>query len=84
MTEFPEDLPVPARPGRSRTSTVTGTVSAGFEPNCLLLNGFLLVGGDRSLIRPGARITVTGRVDRTVVTTCQQGIPFVVSRVERA
>ncbi|MEV4621444.1 hypothetical protein AB0J74_22385 [Asanoa sp. NPDC049573] len=81
--EWPEDLPVPATaPGRLRT--ITGTIAAGVEPNCLLIGGFLLIGGDRALLEPGARVTVTGRVDHTVVSTCQQGTPFVVTRVERA
>jgi hypothetical protein len=83
-----EDLPVPRRaaeskPGepvgrRSGPSTLSGTVTAGVEANCLLIDGFLLIGGDRTVIRAGARLTVTGRVDRDVVTTCQQGTPFVV------
>jgi hypothetical protein len=76
--EWPEDLPVPARAKRG-LSTLTGTVTAGVESHCLLLDGFLLIGGDRAVVKPGARVTVTGRVDRSVVTTCQQGIPFVVT-----
>lgn len=88
--EQPEDLPLPvtgvqpkepAGPGArvSSLSTLTGTVTAGVEPNCLLIDGFLLIGGDRAVIRAGARLTVTGRVDRAVVSTCQQGVAFVVS-----
>jgi hypothetical protein len=76
--EWPEDLPVPGRAKRG-LSTLTGTVTAGVEAHCLLINGFLLVGGDRSVLKPGARVTVTGRVDRDLVTTCQQGTPFVVT-----
>ncbi|MDG4820490.1 hypothetical protein O7635_01315 [Asanoa sp. WMMD1127] len=89
--EQPEDLPLPATgvrpkepagPGARQTSpsTLTGTVTTGVEPNCLLIDGFLLVGGDRAVIRAGARLTVTGRVDPGVRSTCQQGVPFVVSR----
>ncbi|HEV7708666.1 MAG TPA: hypothetical protein VGP16_10770 [Asanoa sp.] len=81
--EWPEDLPVPA--GRKRgLSTLTGTVTTGVESHCLLIDGFLLIGGDRTVVKPGARVTVTGRVDRDVVTTCQQGIPFVVTTAARA
>ncbi|GIF46018.1 hypothetical protein DFJ67_5450 [Asanoa ferruginea] len=76
--EWPEDLPAPAGAKRG-LSTLTGTVTTGVESRCLLINGFLLIGGDRSVLRPGARVTVTGRVDRSVVTTCQQGTPFVVT-----
>ena len=64
--------------------TVTGTVSEGVEPGCLLLDGYLLVGGDRDQLRPGARVAATGRVDRGLLSTCQQGVPLVVSSVEPA
>jgi hypothetical protein len=64
--------------------TVTGTVSEGVEPGCLLLDGYLLVGGDRDQLRPGARAAVTGRVDRGLLSTCQQGVPLVVASVEPA
>ncbi|GIF78596.1 hypothetical protein [Asanoa siamensis] len=63
---------------------MTGTVAAGVEPNCLLIDGFLLIGGDRSVIRAGARLTVAGRVDPLARSTCQQGVPFVVSRAAPA
>ncbi len=59
--------------------TLTGTVTAGVERHCVLLDGYLLVGGDPAVIRAGARLTVTGRVVADMVTTCQQGIPFLVA-----
>jgi hypothetical protein len=70
-------------------TTVTGTVTAGVEPNCLLLDAeggerYLLVGGDRAELQPGARVAVTGRVDRKLVSTCQQGVPLVVAGIEAA
>ena len=58
--------------------TLTGTITAGAEHQCLLLDGYLLVGGDRAVIRAGVRVTVTGRVVPDLVTTCQQGVPLVV------
>ncbi len=69
--------------------TVTGTVTEGVEPNCLLLDAgggrqYLLVGGDRSELQAGARVAVTGRVDRGLLSTCQQGEPLVVSGIEQA
>jgi hypothetical protein len=64
--------------------TVTGTVREGVEPGCLLLDRYLLVGGDRDQLRPGARVAVTGRVDRDLLSTCQQGVPLVVASVEPA
>ena len=80
----------PAPPGGE--VTLTGTVRAGVEPSCLLLdagNGgrYLLVGGrraERAELRPGARVAVTGRVDRDQLSTCQQGEPLVVAAIERA
>jgi hypothetical protein len=64
--------------------TVTGAVAEGVEPGCLLLDGYLLVGGDRSKLQPGARVAVTGRVDRSLLSTCQQGVPLVVASIEPA
>ena len=69
--------------------TVTGTVTEGVEPNCLLLDAgggqrYLLVGGDRAELRAGSRVAVTGRVDRGLLSTCKQGEPLVVSAIEPA
>ncbi|GID29798.1 hypothetical protein Abr02nite_47810 [Paractinoplanes brasiliensis] len=64
--------------------TLTGTVSAGVEHQCLLLDGYLLVGGDRSVIRAGARLTVTGEVVPDLITNCQQGTPLMVISVRPA
>jgi hypothetical protein len=85
-TTSPTPTTEPVPPGGE--VTVTGTVSEGVEPNCLLLDGagerYLLVGGDRDRLRPGARVAVTGRVDRGLLSTCQQGVPLVVASVEPA
>jgi hypothetical protein len=67
--------------------TVSGTVTEGVEPGCLLLEAegggqFLLVGGERAELRPGRRLAVTGRVDRGLLSTCQQGEPLVVASIE--
>ena len=69
--------------------TVTGTVVEGVEPGCLLLNAedghrYLLVGGDRAELQAGAKVSVTGRVDRGLLSTCQQGEPLVVASIEPA
>jgi len=69
--------------------TVVGTVAAGVEPGCLLLKAepggsFLLVGGERAELRPGRRVAVTGRVDRSLLSTCQQGEPLVVASIAAA
>jgi hypothetical protein len=72
---------------RAGPVTVAGTVAAGVEPGCLLLKAddggsFLLVGGERAELRPGRRLAVTGRVDRGLLSTCQQGEPLVVASIE--
>jgi hypothetical protein len=69
--------------------TVSGTVVEGVEPGCLLLNAedghrYLLVGGDRAELQAGAKVSVTGRVDRGLLSTCQQGEPLVVASIEPA
>ena len=68
--------------------TVSGTVIPGVEGGCLLLQAqggpYLLVGGDRAKLRPGARVAVTGRVDRDRLSICQQGVPLVVASIEPA
>jgi len=79
----PTDRPVPPsdKPGRL---TLTGTVRPGVEADCLLLQGYLLVGGPRDLLHGGGRVKVTGRVQPDLMTTCQQGTPFVVEAAEPA
>ena len=77
-----------AQPTRSGGPvTVVGTVAEGVEPGCLLLDAegggsFLLVGGERAELQPGRRVAVTGRVDRSLLSTCQQGEPLVVASIE--
>ena len=64
------------------TTTLTGTIAAGVEPNCLLLDDHLLIIDDpalRSAAKAGAAVTVTGRVEQGMMTTCQQGTPFIVT-----
>ena len=67
-----------------RCTTLTGTVSSGVEPGCLLLDGYLLLGGPRDVLKPGARVTVTGQAEPGMMTTCQQGTPFVVESAKRS
>jgi hypothetical protein len=85
--EFPTDkvpsgkIPSGAAQG---PMTITGTVAAGVEANCLLLNGYLLIGGPHDLLRDGAKVTVTGKPQPGLMTTCQQGTPFVVDSAQAA
>ncbi|GGN86877.1 hypothetical protein GCM10010112_68910 [Actinoplanes lobatus] len=88
----PEPAPVtssaaaPSAPAGS--TTLTGTVTAGVEPNCLLLKDgtgdHLLVFGDQktqATVQVGAEVTVVGKADPGMMTTCMQGEPFLVSSV---
>jgi hypothetical protein len=66
--------------------TISGTVAAGVEPNCLLLQGdgkpHLLVFADPALkarAKLGATVTVVGTAEPAQMTTCQQGTPFIVT-----
>jgi hypothetical protein len=61
---------------------VSGTVTAGVEYGCLMLDDYQLVGGPRELFPPGTRVRVTGRPEPRMMTTAQQGTPFVVTGVE--
>jgi hypothetical protein len=78
----------PGGPGTG-PQTLTGTVVSGVEPGCLLLRGsdggnhLLLFSGkaDPSSAPVGATVTVVGRAEPGMITTCQQGTPFVVSEV---
>lgn len=54
------------------------------EPNCLLVDGYQLIGGPRDVLAVGAKVTVTGQPKPDMMTTCQQGIPFVVEAAKRA
>ncbi|GIG85766.1 hypothetical protein Pen02_07020 [Plantactinospora endophytica] len=83
------DPAVPTKPPRggaapSGTTTLSGTVQAGVEANCLLLDGYLLVGGPRDVLTAGARVTVVGQVRADLMTTCQQGTPFQVQSATRS
>ncbi|MEO3743810.1 hypothetical protein [Plantactinospora sp. B5E13] len=70
-----------APPSPGSELTLTGVVREGVERGCYLLDNYLLVGGPRDVITAGGRVTVTGRVQTDLMTTCQQGVPF---RVETA
>ncbi|MEU9511648.1 hypothetical protein [Micromonospora sp. NPDC048169] len=74
----------PSTPPGVGGTVISGTVQAGVEPNCLLLDGHLLVGGPRDVLKAGARVEVTGRPEPGMMTTCQQGTPFVVESARPA
>lgn len=86
---FPEDLPTPTstptgKPSGSASIEVSGTVVEGVEMGCRLIDQYLLLPGpgiNRDDLRVGATLTVRGRVERGMMTTCQQGTPFVVTEI---
>ena len=76
----------PSPPGKSvppGEQTLSGRVEAGVEAGCLIMRTaketYLLVGGDKSVVREGAQVTVRGRPAPDLMTTCQQGVPFQVT-----
>ncbi|WP_431904241.1 hypothetical protein [Micromonospora carbonacea] len=73
----------PSVPPGVGATTLTGTVEAGVEPGCRLLDGYQLVGGPADVLAAGAKVEVTGRAQPDLLTTCQQGIPFVVESARR-
>jgi len=83
---FTEDLGLTTPPaGRGRFRTIRGTIRPGVEAGCLILSTaegtFLLVGPRTGGLKAGMTVEVSGAPDETIATTCQQGIPFVVTEV---
>ena len=90
----PSESPMPSLtytpkypPPPSGEITVTGTVEAGVERGCVILRAgatvYQLVGQDPAIVA-GAKVTVRGRPDPGLVTTCQQGTPLHVIEVTSA
>ncbi|GAA0548531.1 hypothetical protein GCM10010172_32970 [Paractinoplanes ferrugineus] len=80
-------------PGTTGPETVSGTVEAGVEPGCLLVQDskgtHLLLFGDAAMrtdtaAAVGKKVTLTGRSEPTMKSTCQQGVPFIVTSVTPA
>jgi hypothetical protein len=90
-TGVPPSLEPPTGTGKptppAGETTLTGTVQDGVESGCLILSSggrtYLLLGGDRTVLVPGASVTVRGVPTPGVATTCMQGIPFQVSSANR-
>jgi hypothetical protein len=76
----------PTRPGdpTGRPITVDGVVEAGVEPGCKVLTAagtqYELLGENIPL---GVPVRVTGVLQPGVLTTCQQGTPMRVTKVQR-
>lgn len=90
--EQPAEPGGPAEPGISPSTTtpsagevtVRGTVKPGVEAGCLILDAdgkqYLLM-GDKERPKAGSVVEVKGRIDRSMMTTCMQGLPLVVTEV---
>ncbi|WP_179266115.1 hypothetical protein [Asanoa hainanensis] len=78
--------PLTPRPSGANTPkvvNVTGTVTAGVESGCLLLEGYLLVNAPTSLVYEGVRVKATLEVRPDLVSTCQQGTPAMITSAQR-
>jgi hypothetical protein len=79
-----EDLTVVPSGKPGARMQLTGTVSPGVEGGCHLLTSggttYQLVGGGGEVV-DGRQVKVLGAVRRDLMTTCQEGVPFVVERV---
>jgi hypothetical protein len=88
VVPIPDLTGKPPKPGTGEaTTTVSGTVVAGVEAGCLLLRTgatdyLLLIGAGAGAVKAGDKVRATGTVDTGRMTTCQQGTPLVVTRIQ--
>ncbi|HEX2143809.1 MAG TPA: hypothetical protein VHG10_04785 [Glycomyces sp.] len=78
-----------SKPGSASQTTITGTVESGVESGCLVLEHDGTLYGvfgnfDSSVVYAGAKVTLHGKVEKDMMSTCQQGTPFVVEEAETA
>jgi hypothetical protein len=68
--------------------TITGQVEAGVERGCLVLRDatgtYQLLGGDPTVVYPGANVSLTGHVVTGVMSYCMQGKPFQITHASRS
>jgi hypothetical protein len=88
-TPLPSGLSLSPGPSdKAGTMTLTGLVEAGVENGCLIMRTdgktYLLVGGDKTVVRAGARLQVTGRLVPDLKSYCMQGTPFQVTAASPA
>jgi hypothetical protein len=82
--------PPPSPSASPSAQTLTGTISAGVEPHCLVLRdadgSHSIYFHDESLRSSaplGVRVTLVGHPEPGMMTTCQQGVPFIVTAVRK-
>ena len=86
----PSRLTTPSSVVGGTRMTLVGTVEEGVEASCLILTDektgqrFNLTGGDKTVVRPGARVTVVGVVRTDMMSYCQQGHIFQVLKATKA
>ncbi|MGC9670511.1 hypothetical protein ACNTMW_28700 [Planosporangium sp. 12N6] len=77
-----------AGPSAGAELTLSGQVEAGVEPGCLLLRSggqsYLLIGGDRTVVKAGNNLVVRGHIADDVMSHCMQGRPFWVDEARPA
>jgi hypothetical protein len=75
--------PRPSGPAAPKIVNVTGTVTEGVEPGCLLLDNYLLVNAPTSLVYAGVKVRLTLELRTDLVSTCQQGTPAMITSAQR-
>ncbi|MGB8382625.1 MAG: hypothetical protein WCG47_15500 [Dermatophilaceae bacterium] len=61
--------------------TISGVPQTGVEAGCLLLAGYVLLGGDRVLLSAGRGVNISGHTDPSLTSQCQDGPLLVVDHV---
>jgi len=77
------NLTVPPSKGAGRLTTLRGVVGEGVEAGCTVLTSggvvYDLHGAPVRSLKAGQRVEVDGRVEKEMLSTCQQGIFFTVT-----
>jgi hypothetical protein len=73
--------PLPsAGPEPTGDTTLSGQVEAGVEANCLIMQTggktYLLLDGDKNIVKAGNNVVVRGHIVKGVMSYCMQGQPF--------
>jgi hypothetical protein len=67
-------------PSAGPETTLSGQVEAGVEASCLIMQTggktYLLLGGDKNIVKAGNNVVVRGHIVKGVMSYCMQGQPF--------
>jgi hypothetical protein len=76
----PSSVPPSAGPEPTGDTTLSGQVEAGVEASCLIMQTggktYLLLGGDKNIVKAGNNVVVRGHIVKGVMSYCMQGQPF--------